>query len=96
MSRKINKPVFAFQQPTYALIPLFHGCSTLFVPNLFPVCSRFVRLHPCSETVFDGHTCNSLRFLPVSRGSRGSGGGGRRRPLPQKICRVCSSWSEKH
>src|SRR6266478_5024874 len=43
------------------------------------------RLHPSSETVFDGHTCSSLSFLPVSRGSRGSGGGGDVAPSPRKF-----------
>src|SRR5712664_1243156 len=52
---------------------------------LFPSCSQVFRLHPCSETVFDGHTCSSLRFLPVSRGSRGSGGGGDVAPSPRKF-----------
>src|SRR5260370_9949806 len=54
-------------------------------PSLFTFCSRFIRLHPCSETVFDGHTCSSLSFLPVSRGSRGSGGGGDVAPSPRKF-----------
>src|SRR5437762_2276536 len=43
------------------------------------------RLHPYSETVFDGHTCIFLSFLPVFRGSRGSGGGGEVAPSPRKF-----------
>src|SRR5690242_1184406 len=53
--------------------------------RLFPSCSQIVRLHPFSETVFDGHTCSSLSFLPVSRESRGSGGGGDVAPSPRKF-----------
>src|SRR6266852_9418688 len=67
--------------PSLLLNDLHRCCSTYFmlvlrqfVPNLFPICSQSLRLHPFSETVFDGHTCSSLSFLPVSRGSRGSGG----------------------
>jgi hypothetical protein len=40
--------------------------------RLFSVCSHKTRLHPSDETVFDGHTCSSLSFLPVPRGSRKS------------------------
>src|SRR5260370_34423141 len=36
MSRKLNTPVFAFQQLTYRLICLFHGCFALFVPQSVP------------------------------------------------------------
>jgi len=28
--------------------------------------AQFIGVHPFSETVFDGHTCRSLSFLPVS------------------------------
>ena len=52
---------------------------------MFPDCSRSSRLHPFSETVFDGHTYSSLSFLPVSRESRGSGGGGDVAPSPRKF-----------
>jgi hypothetical protein len=40
--------------------------------ELFSVCSHKTRLHPSDETVFDGHTCSFLSFLPVPRGSRKS------------------------
>src|SRR5882762_8359843 len=53
--------------------------------DFFSSCSRLDRLHPFSETVFDGHTCGSLSFLPVFRGSRGSGGGGYAAPSPRKF-----------
>jgi hypothetical protein len=66
MSRKINKRVFVFQQLTCRLIPLFHGCFTLFVPNLFPVCSQFFGVNPSDETVCDGYTGKSCPFS-VSR-----------------------------
>src|SRR6266849_1991940 len=52
---------------------------------LVPGWSQLNRLHPFSETVCDGHTCSSLSFLPVSRGSRGSGGGGDVAPSPRKF-----------
>src|SRR6266403_1209109 len=55
------------------------GCET------FPKWRQSSRLHPFSETVFDGHTCSSLSFLPVSQGSRGSGGGGDVAPSPRKF-----------
>jgi len=33
---------------------------------LFPNCSRLLRLHPYSETVFDGHTCSfHFRFRRI-------------------------------
>jgi hypothetical protein len=53
--------------------------------ELFSVCSHKTRLHPSDETVFDGHTCSSLSFLPVPRGSRGFGGGGDVAPSPRKF-----------
>lgn len=56
---------------------------------LFSISSRICRLHPSDETVFDGHTCNSLSFHLVSRGSRGSGGGGDVAPFPRKFV-ACS------
>src|SRR6267154_654131 len=52
---------------------------------LFPSCSQVGRLHPYSETVFYGHTYSFLSFLPVFRGSRGSGGGGDVAPSPRKF-----------
>jgi hypothetical protein len=33
-------------------------------------------VHPCSETVFDGHTFSSLSFLPASGEAGDPGGGG--------------------
>src|SRR5712664_122214 len=56
-----------------------------FVLDLFSNRSLVHRLHPSDETVFDGHTCSSLSFLPVSRGNRGSGGGGEVAPSPRKF-----------
>jgi predicted nuclease of predicted toxin-antitoxin system len=56
----------------------------LIVPKLFPR----ARLHPYNETVFDGHTCRSLSFLPVSRESRGSGEGGDAAPFPHVARRL--------
>src|SRR5258708_39402895 len=61
------------------------GRKRLVREQLFPNCSPTTRLHPFSETAFDGHTCSSLSFLPVSRGSRGSGGGGDVAPSPRKF-----------
>src|SRR6266404_3624646 len=52
---------------------------------VFPLCSHLFRLHPYSETVFYGHTYSFLSFLPVFRGSRGSGGGGDVAPSPRKF-----------
>ena len=34
--------------------------------RLDPSWSGLFRLHPFSETVFDGHICSSSRFLPAS------------------------------
>jgi hypothetical protein len=55
------------------------------VPLLVSICTHARRLHPSDETVFDGHTCSSLSFLPVPRGSRGSVGGGDVAPSHRKF-----------
>jgi len=52
---------------------------------LDPFWTQRSRLHPCSETFFDGHICSALSFLPVSRGTQGSGGGGDVAPSPRKF-----------
>ena len=76
--------------------------ALLNVPNrtikwgvLVPSWSQLNRLHPSDETVFDGHTCSSLSFFPSPEGA-GDLGEGATSPPPPKICRMCSSWSEKH
>src|SRR5208283_822549 len=62
-------------------ITVLHGIRQC----LFPSCSQVFRLHPYSETVFDGHTCSSLSFLPASRGAGDLGGGGDVAPSPRKF-----------
>lgn len=42
-------------------------------------------VNPCSETVFDGHTCSSLSFLPASEEAGDLGEGATSPPSPRKF-----------
>jgi len=45
-------------------------------------------VHPCSETVFDGHTCSSLSFLPASEEAGDLGEGATSSPPPENLSHV--------
>jgi len=67
------------------------SCSTVFDgvwQLLFPFYSRVFRLHPYSETVFDGHTCSSLSFFPSPEEAGDLGEGATSPPPPENLSQV--------